>query len=245
LFAPQVAVALSMLPSRSADDRPARQHPHADTSQKLPAGILHFYQIWPADAAPNRDHLPAQIRRISHVKRLATQATVRDERAAVPPVPSSRERASAGASSTRRSLPEVGALAQTRSMTAMLTQPASPTGALTAGPRLQMLGQQAGNLVRGALAATSARSPRRRGVLDSAARLPLAGGGLICGLVYASARGSIRGHWLPLTTQNDWRGRALTVILAPEKRKVGSSILPLTTTLTSADALSVQCRRGV
>jgi len=64
-------------------------------------------------------------------------------------VPSSREHASADASSTRRSLPEVGTLAQTRPMTAMLIPPASPTGALTVGSRLQMLGQQAGNLVRG------------------------------------------------------------------------------------------------
>jgi len=46
-------------------------------------------------------------------------------------------------------LPEVGTLAQTRPMTAMLIPPASPTGALTVGSRLQMLGQQAGNLVRG------------------------------------------------------------------------------------------------
>jgi hypothetical protein len=53
--------------------------------------------------------------------------------------------------------------------------------------------------------------------------------GLICGLVYARARGSIGGHRLPLTTRNDDRGRAETVIPAPEKRKVGSSILPLTT----------------
>jgi len=214
--------------ARRSKARPQAQ-PAADM-RTSPTGTSQRYDPGSLPSRPGPRRLPT-IGRISHVKRLPAQATVRDERAAVPPVPSSREHASAGASSTRRSLPEVGALAQTRSMTAMLVQPASPTGALTAGPRLQMLGQQAGNLVRGALAAASAGSPRRRGVLDSAARLPLAGGGLICGLVYASARGSIRGHWLPLTTQNDWRGRALTVILAPEKRKVGSSILPLTTTL--------------
>jgi hypothetical protein len=55
------------------------------------------------------------------------------------------------------------------------------------------------------------------------------GRGLICGFVYARARESIRGHRAPLTTRNDGRGRAETVIPAPEKRKVGSSILPLTT----------------
>jgi hypothetical protein len=38
-----------------------------------------------------------------------------------------------------------------------------------------------------------------------------------------------------LTTPDDERGRAETVILAPEKRKVGSSILPLNTALTCAD----------
>jgi hypothetical protein len=37
------------------------------------------------------------------------------------------------------------------------------------------------------------------------------------------------GHQVALTTRNDERGRAETVIPAPEKRKVGSSILPLTT----------------
>src|SRR5512135_2366645 len=47
-------------------------------------------------------------RRISHVKRLAAQTTVRDERAAVPGA-SSREHASDGASSARRSLRAVGA----------------------------------------------------------------------------------------------------------------------------------------
>jgi hypothetical protein len=55
------------------------------------------------------------------------------------------------------------------------------------------------------------------------------GRGLICGLVYASARESIRGHRVPLTTRNDGRGRAETVIRAPEKRKVGGSTPPLTT----------------
>jgi hypothetical protein len=54
------------------------------------------------------------------------------------------------------------------------------------------------------------------------------------GLVHLSAGGSITGDRLPLTTQNDWRRRALTVILAPEKRKVGSSILPLTTSCVLA-----------
>jgi len=38
-----------------------------------------------------------------------------------------------------------------------------------------------------------------------------------------------------LTTRNDERGRAETVIPASEKRKVGSSILPLTTILTCVD----------
>jgi hypothetical protein len=49
----------------------------------------------------------------------------------------------------------------------------------------------------------------------------------------------MRGQRVALTTRNDDRSRAETVIPAPEKRKVGSSILPLTTTLTRANAESV------
>jgi len=60
------------------------------------------------------------------------------ERAAVARCRHPASNASADASSTRRSLPEVGTLAQTRPMTAMLIPPASPTGALTAGSRLQI-----------------------------------------------------------------------------------------------------------
>jgi hypothetical protein len=55
------------------------------------------------------------------------------------------------------------------------------------------------------------------------------GRGLTSGLVYFSAGGSIAGHRVALTTPNDEHGRAEIVIPAPEKRKVGSSILPLTT----------------
>jgi hypothetical protein len=44
------------------------------------------------------------------------------------PVPSSREHASASASSTRRSLPEVGEFAHTQFMTAMLIVPDRPVG---------------------------------------------------------------------------------------------------------------------
>jgi hypothetical protein len=50
---------------------------------------------------------------------LALRATVAAE--GQHPVPSSREQASASASSTRRSLPEVGELAHTQFITAMLT----------------------------------------------------------------------------------------------------------------------------
>src|SRR5262249_28595657 len=92
-----------------------------------------------------------------------------------------------------------------------------------------MFGQQPRNPVRGPLTPASARSPRRRRLLHSAARLPCARRGLICGLVYGGIGGSTTGHRLPLTTRNDDCGRAETVILAPGKRKVGSSILPLTT----------------
>jgi hypothetical protein len=55
------------------------------------------------------------------------------------------------------------------------------------------------------------------------------GRGLSCGLVYARARESIRGHRAPPATRNDGRGRAETVIPAPEKRKADGSIPPLTT----------------
>jgi hypothetical protein len=106
-----------------------------------------------------------------------------------------------------------------------------------------MLGQQAGNLVRGALAPASAGSLRRDDSWAARRAFGRLGRGLICGLVYAGARGSIGDHWLPLTTQNDDRGRTETAISAPEKRKVGSSILPLTTTLTCAD-VSFNDRQG-
>jgi hypothetical protein len=44
------------------------------------------------------------------------------------PVPSSREHASASASTTRRSLPDVGEFAHTQFITAMLIAPAFPCG---------------------------------------------------------------------------------------------------------------------
>jgi hypothetical protein len=65
------------------------------------------------------------------------------------------------------------------------------------------------------------------------------GRGLTSGLVYFSAGGSIAGHRVALTTPNDEHGRAEIVIPAPEKRKVGSSILPLTTTLIRTNADSI------
>ena len=115
----------------------------------------------------------------------------------------------------------------------------TPGGPRRPGRRRQMFGQQAGAPVHGLLALASAVSSLRRWLLDRAAPLPQAGRGLICGLVYARTLRSIRGHRLPLSTQNDWRGCAETAIRAPEKRKVGSSILPLTTTLTRENAESV------
>jgi hypothetical protein len=52
--------------------------------------------------------------------------------------------------------------------------------------------------------------------------------GLICSLVYLSTAGSIAVHRKLLSTAKDSHGHAETVVLAPEKRKVGSSTLPLT-----------------
>jgi hypothetical protein len=60
------------------------------------------------------------------------------------PVPSSREHASARASSTRRSLPDVGEFAQTQFMTAMLTPSTSAfAGPWQLGQLWRALGQQA------------------------------------------------------------------------------------------------------
>ncbi len=50
------------------------------------------------------------------------------------PVPSSREHASASASSTRRSLPDIGEFSHTPFITAMLTLPTYPTLTMTACP---------------------------------------------------------------------------------------------------------------
>jgi hypothetical protein len=65
-----------------------------------------------------------------------------------------------------------------------------------------------------------------RGVRSTVSRLLRRG--LICGLVYPSARGSIAVCRVALATPDDGHGRAETLIRAPERRKVGSSILPLT-----------------
>jgi hypothetical protein len=53
--------------------------------------------------------------------------------------------------------------------------------------------------------------------------------GLISSLVYLSTSGSIGDYGRPVSTANDLPDRAETVMLAPEKRKVGGSIPPLTT----------------
>jgi hypothetical protein len=68
--------------------------------------------------------------------------------------------------------------------------------------------------------------------------------GLISGLVYPGAWGSIADHRIALTTPDDEHGRAETLIPAPEKRKVGSSILPLITTTGQARCSARFSMRG-
>jgi hypothetical protein len=58
---------------------------------------------------------------------------------------------------------------------------------------------------------------------------------LISSLIHLRTPASIGVHRRPLSSRRDLRGRSCTVVPNPEKRKVGSSILPLTTGLTCAD----------
>jgi hypothetical protein len=58
---------------------------------------------------------------------------------------------------------------------------------------------------------------------------------LIPSLIERRASTSIIVYRRPMSSQKDPSGRACTVILNPEKRKVGGSTPPLTTVLTCAD----------
>ena len=61
-------------------------------------------------------------------------------------------------------------------------------------------------------------------------RAQRAAAGVVSFLVsFNSVPGLIADYGRPLSTATDLRDRAETVILAPEKRKVGGSIPPLTT----------------
>ena len=138
------------------------------------------------------------------------------------------------ASSTRRSLPDVGEFPQTQFMTACARRLPLRSPDFDSSASLY---QAPGSRRKTQWAVSGLQSPADLPGADasgkrSAASRPLRRGH-ICGLVYASVRASIAGHQVALTTPDDERGRAETVILAPEKRKVGSSILPLTTTLTA------------
>jgi hypothetical protein len=126
-------------------------------------------------------------------------------------------------------LPEVGEFAQTQFMAAMLTPPLRLAG--LGGPvgDCRCLGSRPETRC----AVLWLQRLRDRRAADDSWTVRLVfrrpGRGLISGLVYPGAWGSIAGHRVTLTTPDDEHGRAETVIPAPEKRKVGSSILPLTT----------------
>jgi hypothetical protein len=67
-------------------------------------------------------------------------------------------------------------------------------------------------------------------------------GSLIPSLIHPRAPASIDVHRMPLSRQGDLRGQSCTMILNPEKRKVGGSTPPLTTTLNCVNVCLVIVR---